>query len=260
MQNFDQLSMLQVLKLNKSKKYKLYCDLKERYSLKNFDLNNNGKVSKAEFERVLLEVTSKTVRGHEWTHELTEMLWRLLLKEDDGDGCLSRKEFSRIRSLVASHNGQLVVGHHLSAPHPETDGRPMNLQEELKEAALRVVKTWVDEDSLDKKYGVDDDTALITAASQGEDAVTELLLDAGADLEVCNNKGLNAVASAAYAGMDDCLEILLTAAEERGMDLKTLLEQKNGRGETPLLLACVNGWTDCARVLIQKGADLMTIR
>lgn len=105
------------------------------------------------------------------------------------------------------------------------------------QAALKVVEAWVDEDNKNMQYGVDDDTALITAAAQGEDAEVEVYLDAGCDMQICNKRGFGAIASAACQGMDDCLKILLNAARERMQDISTVVNATNNRGETPLILA-----------------------
>jgi len=145
-----------------------------------------------------------------------------------------------------------------------TDGIPAVLREHatlgisLKKAALRVVEAWVDETNIDKPYGVDGDTSLITAASQGDDAEVELYLDAGCDLTICNQRGYSAIASAACQGMDDCLMMLIAAANEQNILLDngvTLLEKPNDRGETPLILASLHGWTDCVKILLDHGAN-----
>ena len=110
----------------------------------------------------------------------------------------------------------------------------------LKKAALRVVEAWVDATNIDKPYGVDGDTSLITAASQGDDAEVELYLDAGCDLTICIQRRCSAIASAACQGMDDCLMMLIAAAIEQNILLDngvTLREKPNDRGEMPLILA-----------------------
>ena len=72
-----------------------------------------------------------------------------------------------------------------------TEGIPDVLREHatlgigLKKAALRVVEAWVDATNIDKPYGVNGDTSLITAASQGDDAEVELYLDAGCEKACC---------------------------------------------------------------------------
>ena len=95
----------------------------------------------------------------------------------------------------------------------------------------------MDDENKNLQYGVDDDTALITAAAQGEDAEVEIFLDAGCDIQICNKRGFGAIASAACQGMDDCLKILLNAAKERMLDVAMLVNTTNNRGETALILA-----------------------
>ena len=249
LENFDQLSMLQVMKFEASKHYHEYCALRERYSIKKF-LNDENRISHDTFISVLTDV-SEHVKGHEWTPDLIEGLWQQLKKGVAGDDVLTIREFVGLQSLVKYDpaTGDICL---------TSDSAGFTLQDELKRSALKVVEAYVDEENLDSHYGVDQDTALITAASQGDDAEVELYLDAGARLEVCNNKGYNAIASAVCQGMDDCLEILLTAAHERGFDLQETLEKGNDGGKTPLALACCNGWADCVSVLLREGADLNT--
>ena len=76
---------------------------------------------------------------------------------------------------------------------------------------------------------------------------------------MCNKNGYSAIAAAASMGMDECVDILLSEAHERGLNLTEILEQKTNRGETPLLLACSYGWIDCVRTLVREGADIKTL-
>ena len=56
--------------------------------------------------------------------------------------------------------------------------------------------------------------------------------------------------------MDDCLQMLICAADERGLDAKDLIDTTTNRGETPLQLAAMNGWNDCVSILLERGADI----
>jgi len=208
--------------------------------------------------RVLKEVN---VKGHDWNDGLIESLWTALMQDSCEDDALSRRQFSHLRERVVSFNDHLYVGAAAEALR-ESHPTPLpTLQDELKAAALKVVEAWVDEESLDLKYGVDDDTALITAASQGDDAEVELYLDAGCRLDLCNKRGFSAISAAACQGMDDCLAILLNAGHERldASGVRDLIEHKNNRGETPLLLAAMYGWTDCVKLLISEGLLLLAL-
>lgn len=326
MANFDQLSMLQVIKYRASKNYHEYCELKNRYSVSRFNLNHDFKITRAEFNRVL-NLIGQNVPEHEWPVEAMDKLWKRLLIEDHqgqdgkvglkwehmytvrpktgteinnqalsealqqkldfareewdnfnvsglsfhtyvmeqhdkyltpaGGQALSRKEFARLRTVVTSCNGKLYIGADADQIEAES-GAKVTLQDELKAAALKVIEAWVDEENLNLQYGVDEDTPLITAASQGDNTEVELYLDAGCELDICNSKGYDAIASAACQGMHDCLAILLMAAHERGLDLEHILEHKNQRGETPLHLASLNGWTDCVVLLMNEGANVLS--
>ena len=269
MSNLNQFSMLQALKFKMSKDYHTYCDLRECYSAKKFQtklsetgqpvLSETGQrqVTRAEFIRVLKDNTPKQ---HEWTDELIETAWNAVKgAEGGGDDVLSLMQLALLPRIVCTtRHGRdrgLYVLPDVAATPP--DGA-VTICHEIKEAALQMIAIWVDESNLNIQYGVDEDTALITAASEGVDAELELYLDAGCDMEMVNNKGYSAIASAACQGMDDCLQILINTAHARELDMQRVLEQKTKRGETALLLACMHGWEDCTNVLIQHKADITT--
>ena len=190
-ENLDQLSMLQVIKYDNSKTYHRYCELKERYNSRNFGPVDN-RITREAFNRGLEEVGKKAPE-HDWSRaDLRDCLWDIL-QADHGADSLSIGEFSRLRKVTAIIPGKgLEVHSELAA----RTGNIVTLHDELKSAALKVVEAYVDENNLDVKYGVDSDTALITAASQGDDAELELYLDAGCDMQTTNDKGYSAIASA----------------------------------------------------------------
>jgi ankyrin repeat protein len=181
--------MLQVIKYDSSKTYHRYCELKERYNRRNFGPVDD-RITREAFNRGLEEVGKKAPE-HDWSRaNLRDRLWDIL-KADPAADSLSIAEFSRLRKVTAlTPKKGLEVDSDLAARNIVT------LHDELKTAALKVVEAYVDENNLDVKYGVDSDTALITAASQGDDAELELYLDAGCDMQTTNDKGYSAIASA----------------------------------------------------------------
>ena len=123
--------------------------------------------------------------------KLRDRIWNEL-KTDHTRDTLSIGEFARLRKVTSLSEGRIEINSELAA----RTGNVVTLHDELKQAALKVVEAYVDDDNLDVKYGVDSDTALITAASQGDDGELELYLDAGCDIKARNNKGYSAIASA----------------------------------------------------------------
>lgn len=90
------------------------------------------------------------------------------------------------------------------------------------------------------------------AASLGSIALLSLLLSCGRPmvekLSVLNNKSQAALHAAVSAGSESAALLLLES--------KANIEQTNGAGDTPLLLACRSGDVAIVRRLVEAGADL----
>ena len=101
------------------------------------------------------------------------------------------------------------------------------------------------------KYNKKGQTALIFAAGNGQtDCVTELI-NAGADVNIVDNneKGI-ALQYAVCKGDVNCLKELLSRSE---------INHTNDFGFTSLSLACAKGFTSCANLLLEVGADVNII-
>ncbi|KAJ5745670.1 ankyrin repeat protein [Penicillium odoratum] len=94
-----------------------------------------------------------------------------------------------------------------------------------------------------------DRTPLAWAAEWGREAVVRLLLEKGTDFESKDNVGQTPLAVAAEWGKEAVVRLLL----ERGADLEF---KDTFRGQTPLAWAVRNGHEAVVRLLIEKGADL----
>ena len=92
-----------------------------------------------------------------------------------------------------------------------------------------------------------DSTPLALAVSKGSVAAVQLLLEMGANTE-SNNAGLTPLARAAFCGHEDVVRLLL----EKGANI----ESKNRHGRTPLSQAAWLSHTTAVQLLLEKGADI----
>ena len=95
---------------------------------------------------------------------------------------------------------------------------------------------------------------IVYAAGRGFSAVTRLLLDKGVDVNARYGNDLTALMWAAghssEAGVKDVVEVM-TLLIDRG----ALLDEKDNRGRTALMIAAELGHTAAAELLIARGAD-----
>ena len=88
---------------------------------------------------------------------------------------------------------------------------------------------------------------LITAAALGEVEATNILIDAGANINYTNLDGSNALHTAIVFGKSKVAETLI----EKGIDLNT----QNKEGSSALHTAAFFGKDDIVKTLIEKGVD-----
>jgi ankyrin repeat protein len=96
--------------------------------------------------------------------------------------------------------------------------------------------------------GEHSDTALILASRRGEVDRVRDLLDAGADINLRNMDGANALWAACVADSYPVAELLL----QRGVDINN----QNENGATVLMDAASNGRTEWVNYLLGAGADI----
>jgi ankyrin repeat protein len=113
-----------------------------------------------------------------------------------------------------------------------------------------MVQEWLDEpdthvDDTERKRG---QTALIFAARKGAVRCVEMLIAAGADLNIQAVGGSTAVYVAAQENQDACLKLIVAARPD--------LDAKIVGGATALHVATRNANTAAMRLLIDSGASL----
>ena len=99
-------------------------------------------------------------------------------------------------------------------------------------------------------------TPLIDAAKRGATEAAQELLNHGADVNVCDNEGQNALHYSAWRNHTQVVELLLRTASASGSaTLKKLLEQQNACGRNALLDLGIQGHKAILQMLLDYGSD-----
>lgn len=114
-----------------------------------------------------------------------------------------------------------------------------------KETVEAVLAQGADVDLVDRS--VNENTALDAAVAANHDDVVQVLLDAGASVNVRSAGGFTPLHKAALNGNRGLVELLLA----RGAEVGAI----SGDGRTPLALAEARGHAEVAEVLRRHGAD-----
>jgi ankyrin repeat protein len=93
------------------------------------------------------------------------------------------------------------------------------------------------------------------AASKGNNAVVQKLLDHGADAKVCTSKNGSPLHIACLQNHEETVDLLMTwHANLCHSKLTELLNLRNADGETPLHIACIYGNFPIVSILLHHGA------
>ena len=101
-------------------------------------------------------------------------------------------------------------------------------------------------------------TPLHVAAMSGNVEVMDALVDAGADVKAVDDQGWTALFFAAFSGMVDAVERMLgyEVPDERDGRRQFLLDHRDKKKNTPLLIAAECGHIDVMKTLVKLGADI----
>src|SRR5208337_176347 len=92
------------------------------------------------------------------------------------------------------------------------------------------------------------DDQLTTAASNGDTALVQQLLEKGAHIEAKNAFGNPALVLAAYRGYTEVVKLLL----EKGANIEATVPS----GNTSLIIAAANGRTEVVKLLLGERANI----
>lgn len=91
------------------------------------------------------------------------------------------------------------------------------------------------------------ETALTYASFFDNTSLLRLLINGGANLDICNSRENTALMHASYLGFTNIVRILIDA----GCNLNS----QNRYGDTALMLSTLQGYLDISKLLINNGAD-----
>ena len=91
-------------------------------------------------------------------------------------------------------------------------------------------------------------TALFYACGNGDKEIVKMLLEAGANASLEDNKSISPIHQGALKGNKDILKMLV----EKGADINSA----DGKGRTPLIYALMQRKTEAAFQCIELGADI----
>ena len=117
-------------------------------------------------------------------------------------------------------------------------------------AALRLVLAAPGGEAAAVAQDEDGDTALGMAALGGRTAEARLLLEHGADPNLCKNSGSSPLILAAQAPGDAGL-----GAAALLLDAKADIDHQDNGGSTALMFVCSNSYPEMAKLLLERGAN-----
>lgn len=135
----------------------------------------------------------------------------------------------------------------LSPDSPVGEKRFTPLMTAVREGKADIVRQLIEAGASVDLKDADGTTALLHAASLGEDPSLQLLLQAATTLEARDASGQTALIRAAGGGWPSVTRILIEAGADTNL--------RDNRGETALILATKGGYLEVVTLLLEAGAD-----
>ncbi len=143
-----------------------------------------------------------------------------------------------LRILLEAGTDPNIHGEHVPALHVAASNDNV-------EAAMILVSHGA---KIDARDTVNNDTALIYGIRDGKFRVTEYLLDAGANPNLTDRRGVAPVHIAAVR--NDVRLVLCLLGHGAAINVRT-----HGDGRTPLMIAAAAGFEEMVEILLGRGAD-----
>ena len=125
-------------------------------------------------------------------------------------------------------------------------------QEKKQLSSSQALQDWLIENNYHQDYlderGFNGETALLTAAKNGNTSFVVELLDLGADPNALNDDGNSSVWFACYSNQSSTLKVLIQEG--------AVLDIQNDNGATPLIYVASKGHYQMVKLLVESGADL----
>ncbi len=206
-------------------------------SLKLFKESLSGNSDRYESEK-LFDLSIKTadlLRQLEQFAEAEKMLDQMLQNSKFAQGWFPMV-IKHCRKLVESKNGK---------PSPLPTGN--SLHTAITEGNLSLAGQLASNSELLNEINAAGQTPLIQAISKNDEAITAVLIKAGASMKQTDLNGNTPLHQAVISGKQSLLDIILPATGN--------LDPVNNDGATPLLLAAEKGKVSVINALLEAGAD-----
>ena len=155
------------------------------------------------------------------------------------------------KKLSGGSSEKSVVGHKRTIEQVRVE----NFYNAIRDNDVETIKEFLNQDkTLVNTPDNDGNTALMTAAEHGHNAVVNTLLErgaAGANINAQNKKGATALMFAANYGHSETVAALLAALPAGGAGI----DIQNNKGYTALIMACITGHGRVVSTLLDHGAN-----